>query len=56
MNSNKRQLQIESHFKNGEFFIEIEDELDLDKYTKEEISLAVKEGVRIAVSQLLKKA
>ncbi|MEF3305340.1 hypothetical protein [Paenibacillus sp. GYB003] len=54
MNSNKRQLQIESHLKNGELYIEIEDELNLDNYSKEEISLAVKEGVRIAVSQLLK--
>lgn len=56
MGSCKNQILIDSHFKNGEMYIEIKDELNLDNYTKEEISHAVKEGVRIAVSQLLKKA
>jgi urease beta subunit len=56
MKDGKRQIQVGSHFKNGELFIEIEDEFSLDNFSKEEINLAVKEGIKTAISELLNKA
>lgn len=47
---------INSYFKNGELYIQIEnDDLDIDDLPSEQLALAVKEGVRSVLNQLFQK-
>jgi hypothetical protein len=55
MKSSERPIQVDSYFKNGELFVEIEDEINLNDFSSEELSSAVKEGVRIAINELFNK-
>ncbi|MEK4455239.1 hypothetical protein [Paenibacillus sp. FSL L8-0506] len=53
MNNDQRNVMVNSYFKNGELFIEFENEdLNLEDLSEEQLYYAVKEGLRSALYDL----